>query len=221
MSLSSIEQETGPAPTHSIIWLHGLGADGNDFVPIVPELVSPDWPAVRFVFPNAPIRPVTINGGTPMRAWYDILSFDRGQAPDETGIRESIAVLDALILRENQRGTPDQRILLAGFSQGGAVVLAGGLRHRRRLAGIVALSTYLPPIGDLAREISPDNRDTPVFWGHGTADPVIHTSWGRQSQQQLEALGVPVDWHEYPIGHHVCAPEIADLQAWIGQRLAG
>ncbi|MHC1480983.1 alpha/beta hydrolase [Frateuria aurantia] len=220
MCLPTIEQETGPSPTHAIIWLHGLGADGNDFAPIVPELISPAWPALRFVFPHAPVRPVTINGGTPMRAWYDILSFDRDQAPDEAGIRESILALDQLIERENQRGIPSAHIVLAGFSQGGAIVLAAGLRHPQRLAGIVALSTYLPMIGDLEQEASAANAQIPVFWGHGTADPVVQLQWGQQSRARLEALGVPVSWHTYPIGHHVCQPEIHDLQQWLSQRLA-
>ena len=220
MNLSTIEQETGSDPRFSVIWLHGLGADGNDFAPIVPELVASSWPAIRFVFPNAPVRPITINGGTPMRAWFDILSFDREQTPDEAGIRESIASLEALIARENQRGIPSERILLAGFSQGGAIVLEGGLRHPQRLAGIVALSTWLPGIGDLDREADTANRQTPVFWGHGSADPVVQPAWGRQSRDRLQALGLPVSWHEYPIGHHVCSPEITDLQAWLAQRLA-
>lgn len=219
MSLSTLEQETGPDPVFSIIWLHGLGADGNDFAPIVPELVDAAWPAIRFVFPNAPVRPVTLNGGTPMRAWYDILSLDRDQAPDEAGIRDSIASLEQLVARENRRGIPDERIVLAGFSQGGAIVLAGGLRQRRRLAGIVALSTYLPQIGDLAAEMGPDSRDTPVFWGHGSADPVVQPAWGRQSRDRMQALGIDVDWHEYPIGHHVSGPEINDLRHWLGRRL--
>jgi phospholipase/carboxylesterase len=203
-----------------VIWLHGLGADGNDFAPIVPELVSPDWPSLRFVFPHAPVRPVTVNGGMPMRAWYDILGFDLISRQDEAGIRASIAAVEALIAREHERGVPSERIVLAGFSQGGAIALAAGLRHAQRLAGIVALSTYLPLADSLADERSAANAATPIFWGHGTMDPVVILQRGLDSRTALEALGYAIDWHTYPMPHSVCAEEIADLRAWFGLRLA-
>ena len=219
--LPTVERETGADPSHSVIWLHGLGADGNDFAPIVPELVSPDWPALRFVFPHAPVRPVTVNGGMPMRAWYDILGFDLLSRQDAAGIRASIDAVEALIAREHERGVPSERIVLAGFSQGGAIALAAGLRHAQRLAGIVALSTYLPLADTLAGERSAANAATPIFWGHGTMDPVVILQRGLDSRAALEALGYAIDWHTYPMPHSVCAEEIADLRAWFGPRLAG
>lgn len=219
--LPTVERETGTDPTHSVIWLHGLGADGNDFVPIVPELVSPQWPALRFVFPHAPVRPVTINGGMPMRAWYDILGMDLMSRQDATGMRASIDAVEALIAREHERGVPSERIVLAGFSQGGAIALLAGLRHAQRLAGIVALSTYLPLADTLAAERSTANAQVPVFWGHGTMDPVVILQRGLDSRAALEALGYAVDWHTYPMPHSVCAEEIADLRRWFDARLAG
>ena len=216
----TVEHETGPAPTHSIIWLHGLGADGNDFAPIVPELVDPSWPPIRFVFPHASVRPVTINNGMPMRAWYDIESFDEADRQRAPGIHHSIAAVDALIARENDRGVPAHRIVLAGFSQGGAVVLSAGLRYRERLAGLVALSTYLPLRDTLTAESHPANAGLPVFWGHGTADPIIALALGAASRDILMAGGADVEWHAYPMAHQVCAPEIAHLKAWLGKRLA-
>jgi phospholipase/carboxylesterase len=217
--LPTIEKETGPHPAWSIIWLHGLGADGNDFAPIVPELVSPQWPAVRFVFPHAPVQPVTINNGMAMRSWYDIYGFDLMAQQDEKGIRASIKHLEALIAREHERGIPSERILLAGFSQGGAIALAGGLRYPEKLAGIIALSTYLPLAPLLAAERSAANADTPLFWGHGTVDPVVILQRGTDSRAALEALGYHVDWHTYLMPHSVCPQEIADLRQWIGERL--
>ena len=219
--LPTVEHETAPNPQYSIVWLHGLGADGNDFAPIVPELVTPGWPALRFVFPHAPVRPVTINGGMPMRAWYDIVGFDLHARQDEAGIRASIAATQALIARENARGVPDERIVLAGFSQGGAIALAGGLRHPRRLAGIVALSTYLVLGDSLADERSAANAATPVFQAHGTLDPVVVPPRGADAHARLKALGYAVDWHTYPMAHAVCPQEIADLRHWLGQRIAG
>ncbi|WP_329741985.1 carboxylesterase [Dyella sp. A6] len=219
--LPTVEKETAPNPQHSIVWLHGLGADGNDFAPIVPELVATDWPALRFVFPHAPVRPVTVNGGMPMRAWYDIIEFDLHARQDEVGIRASIAAVEALIDRENERGIPDERIVLAGFSQGGALALAGGLRHPRTLAGIVALSTYLPLGDSLASERSAANAGTPIFQGHGTFDPVVVLPRGADAHTRLEALGYAVDWHTYPMAHAVCPQEIVDLRHWLGQRFAG
>lgn len=219
--LPAVEHETAAHPTHSIIWMHGLGADGHDFAPIVPELVAKDWPALRFVFPHAPVRPVTINGGMPMRAWYDIVGFDARAPQDEAGIRASIDAVEALLAREQERGVPSERIVLAGFSQGGAIALTAGLRHAHRLAGIVALSTYLPPIDALIDERSAANAGAPIFWGHGTADPVVVLQRGVDSRARLEALGYRVDWHTYPMPHAVCPDEIADLRRWLGERLAG
>lgn len=219
MTLPAVEHETATNPTHSIIWLHGLGADGNDFSPIVPQLVDPNWPALRFVFPHAPVRPVTINNGMAMRAWYDITGFDLTSRQDEAGIRESIAATEALIAREHERGVPSERIVLAGFSQGGAVVLSAGLRHAQALAGIVALSTYLPISATLAAERHAANAATPIFWGHGTADPVVTLQRGAASREMLEGLGYAVAWHTYPMAHAVCAQEISDLRHWLSQRL--
>ncbi|MBU6246196.1 MAG: alpha/beta hydrolase [Xanthomonadaceae bacterium] len=217
--LPAVERETGDDPTHSVIWLHGLGADGNDFAPIVPELVSSSWPSLRFVFPHAPVRPVTINGGMPMRAWYDILGFDLTSRQDVAGMRASIDAVEALIAREHERGVPSERIVLAGFSQGGAIALAAGLRLAGPLAGIVALSTYLPMGDTLAAERSDANARVPVFWGHGTMDPVVILQRGLDSRAALEALGYAVDWHTYPMLHSVCAEEIGDLRRWFDARL--
>jgi phospholipase/carboxylesterase len=219
MILPSVEHETGPSPTRSVIWLHGLGADGNDFAPIVPELVDPAWPALRFVFPHAPIQPVSINNGVPMRAWYDIAVVDLLARQDEAGVRRSIDAVEALIAREHERGVDSEHIVLAGFSQGGAIALAAGLRHAQTLAGIVALSTYVPIHTTLAAERSVANAATPIFWGHGSADPVVPVQRGMESRDLLLGLGYRVDWHVYPMAHAVCAEEIVDLRAWLGPRL--
>ncbi|MDE2317181.1 MAG: alpha/beta fold hydrolase [Xanthomonadaceae bacterium] len=216
--LPAVEHETAADPRYSVIWLHGLGADGHDFAPIVPELVAADWPALRFVFPHAPVRPVTVNGGMPMRAWYDIVGFDLVARQDEAGIRASMAAVEALIARENERGVPDEHIVLAGFSQGGAIALFAGLRHAKRLAGIVALSTYLPIADTLAAERSAANADVPIFQAHGTFDPVVIPPRGSDSRDLLQRLGYRVDWHSYPMAHAVCAEEIADLRGWLGRR---
>lgn len=220
MPLPTAEQETAAKPTHSVIWLHGLGADGNDFGPIVPQLVGPTSPAVRFVFPHAPVRPVTINNGMSMRAWYDIAAFDLNARQDETGMRASVAEIETLIAREHVRGVPSERIVLAGFSQGGAIALAAGLLHAEKLAGIIALSTYLPMPAALATERHPANLATPIFWGHGVADPIVAIQRGLDSRDQLLALGHPIDWHTYPMLHAVCPQEISDLRHWLGQHLA-
>lgn len=220
MPLPTVEHETAANPRYSIIWLHGLGADGHDFAPIVPELVDPAWPALRFVFPHAPVRPVTVNGGVPMRAWYDIVAFDAAARQDEAGIRASIAEVEALIARERERGVPSERTFLAGFSQGGAIALAAGLCHADKLAGIVALSTYLPIASTLAAERSAANAATPIFQAHGTADPVVALPRGSASRDALQALGYAVEWHTYPMAHAVCAEEIDDLRRWLGRRLA-
>jgi phospholipase/carboxylesterase len=216
--LPAVEHETAASPRYSVIWLHGLGADGHDFAPIVPELVAVDWPALRFVFPHAPVQPVTVNGGMPMRAWYDIVGFDLLARQDEAGVRASIAAVEALIARENERGVPAERIVLAGFSQGGAIALAAGLRHAKRLAGIVALSTYLPIADTLAAERSAANADVPIFQAHGTFDPVVIPPRGSDSRDLLQRLGYHVEWHDYPMAHAVCAEEIADLRTWLGRR---
>jgi len=219
MTLPTVEHETAAKPRHSVIWLHGLGADGNDFAPIVPQLVDPAWPALRFVFPHAAVRPVTINGGMPMRAWYDIAAADLVARQDETGIRASVAEVEALIAREHERGVPSEHIVLAGFSQGGAIALAAGLRHAQTLAGIIALSTYVPLHPTLAAERHAANAATPIFWGHGSADPVVPMPRGSESRDLLLALGYTVDWHTYPMAHAVCPEEIADLRSWLGLRL--
>jgi len=220
MTLPAVEHETAANPRFSILWLHGLGADGNDFAPIVPALVDPAWPPLRFVFPHAPVRPVTINNGMSMRAWYDIAAFDLNARQDEAGMRASIGEVETLIEREHSRGVPSERIVLAGFSQGGAIALAAGLRHPQRLAGIVALSTYLPLHAALAGERSAANAATPIFWGHGSVDPVVVLQRGIDSRDLLQSLGYPLEWHTYPMAHAVCPEEIGDLRHWLAQRLA-
>ncbi|MEP7186724.1 MAG: dienelactone hydrolase family protein [Rhodanobacter sp.] len=219
MTLPAIEHETAPQPRYTILWLHGLGADGNDFAPIVPELVDAAWPPLRFVFPHAPVRPVTINNGMSMRAWYDISGFDLTARQDEAGVRASISELETLIAREHARGVPSERIVLAGFSQGGAMALAAGLRHAEKLAGVIALSAYMPIASTFAPERSAANAETPIFWGHGTADPVVALQRGIDSRDLLQLLDYRVDWHTYPMAHAVCAEEISDLRHWLGQRL--
>ncbi|MFC5491347.1 alpha/beta hydrolase [Dokdonella soli] len=220
MPLPCVEIETAPNPRHAVIWLHGLGADGNDFAPIVPELVDRAWPPLRFVFPHAPVRPVTVNGGVPMRAWYDIRGVAIADKQDETGIRASVAQLDELIAREAGRDIPSGNVILAGFSQGGAIALAGGVRHADRVAGIVALSTYLPLEAKTTAERSTANTGLPIFMGHGGFDPVVPQALGSISRDALSGLGYAVEWHSYAMAHQVCAEEIADLRAWIGARLA-
>lgn len=214
----AIEIETAPAPDAAVIWLHGLGADGHDFEAIVPELRLPARLRLRFVFPHAPVRPVTINMGMPMRAWYDILQLGGGRE-DAAGIRASQDLVEALIARERDRGVAPARIVLAGFSQGGAIALHTGLRHAQPLAGVLALSTYLPLASSLAAERSEANRDAPVFMAHGRLDPMIGIDQARASRAALEALGYPVQWSEYAMAHSVCAEEIADIAAWLLSRL--
>ena len=216
--LETIELETGPRPDAVVIWLHGLGADGRDFQPIVPELQLPERLSLRFVFPHAPIRPVTLNQGMRMRAWYDIVQLGGGRE-DDPGIRASQKSLEDLIAREGARGIASRRVVLAGFSQGGAIVLHTALRHANRLAGVLALSTYLPLASTLAAERSPENHDVPVFMAHGTQDPMIPVDRARASRDALAALGYPVQWREYPMPHSVCAEEISDIAAWLTQVL--
>jgi phospholipase/carboxylesterase len=216
---AAIEIETAPAPDAAVIWLHGLGADGHDFEPLVPELRLPARLRLRFVFPHAPVRPVTINMGMPMRAWYDILQMGGGRE-DAAGIRASQGLLEALVARERGRGIAATRIILAGFSQGGAVVLHTGLRHAERLAGVLALSTYLPLAATVAAERSAANRDLPVFMAHGSQDPMIDIARARESRAFLEELGYAVRWREYAMPHSVCAEEVGDIAGWLLSRLA-
>lgn len=207
----TVEVTTGENPAGSVIWLHGLGADGHDFEPIVPELRL-DIP-LRFVFPHAPVRPVTINGGMAMRAWYDILSLDTDGRADQAGVRESGKMLETLIAREVERGIEPGKIVIAGFSQGGAIVLHTLLNTEYELAGAMALSTYLPILGDL--EVASSRKDIPIFMAHGTSDPMLPMQWGRQSADAIEEAGYQIDWHEYPMAHAVCPQEIADISAWL------
>jgi phospholipase/carboxylesterase len=210
--LETVEISTGREPRTAVIWLHGLGADGHDFEPIVPELGMPAAPAVRFVFPHAPLQPVTINGGAVMRAWYDVTGDGR---QDAAGIRASQARVEALIARERARGVAARSIVLAGFSQGGAMALQTALRHPERLAGILALSAYLPLPDTLPQEASEANRDVPIFMAHGTQDPLIPLSWAERSRDHLAWLGYALEWREYPMPHAVCAEEIEDAGAWL------
>jgi phospholipase/carboxylesterase len=209
--LELIELATGAEPKGTVIWMHGLGADGWDFVPIVRELPLPQDLHLRFIFPHAPVRPVTINNGHEMRAWYDIKMNDISRVPDEAGIRESQASIEALIAREEKRGVSADRIVLAGFSQGGAIALQAGLRHRERLAGIVALSTYLPLEDSLDREAAAANKRTPIFMAHGTQDQVIPVQLAEASKRALEQRGYDVAWQTWPMPHSVCAEEVEEL----------
>ncbi|HWH82329.1 MAG TPA: alpha/beta hydrolase [Burkholderiaceae bacterium] len=224
MPLETIQIETAPQPTASVIVLHGLGADGNDFVPIAQELDLSAIGAVRFVFPHAPTRPVTVNGGHVMRAWYDIFGPELGpgatRREDEAGLRASQALVDALIAAERGRGVAANRIVLAGFSQGCAMAFVTGLRHHERLAGLLGLSGYLPLAGLTAAERSAANADVPIFQAHGSFDPVIPIARALQSRDALVALGHAVEWHAYPMPHSVCAEEIADMNRWLLRVLA-
>lgn len=220
--LPAIEIETRAQPTHAVIWLHGLGADGHDFEPIVDQLDLDRLPAIRFVFPHAPIRSVTINGGYAMRAWYDIVSADFSQRrEDPRGVRDSATQLGVLMARENSRGIADENIVLAGFSQGGAVALHTGLRHPRRLAGILALSTYLPLADSFVAEAHPANHDVPIFMAHGHGDTVIPHDFARRSADLLQAAGYPLEWHSYFADHTVTLEEIRDIETWLLRVLGG
>jgi phospholipase/carboxylesterase len=218
--LPTIETQTAPQPAYSVIWMHGLGADGNDFVPIVAEL-GLDGLAVRFVFPHAPLQPVTINGGYVMRAWYDIGYEDLSLKEDEKGVRESQLAVEQLIGREIARGLPARHVVLAGFSQGGAIALQCGLRYPKRLAGIIALSTYLPLPDRVEGELSQANRDIPVLMAHGTLDPIVPLKLAQASCSKLLTLGYPVEWHEYEMPHSVCAEEIAVIGSWLRKVVRG
>lgn len=213
--LDGVEHETGSQPTHSVIWLHGLGADGHDFAPIVPELRLPASLAVRFVFPHATIQPVTINGGMAMRSWYDILTPNLVKREDEAGIRVSEQAIQALIARENARGVPTSRIILAGFSQGCAMTLHTGIRLKEKLAGLMGLSGYLPLIDMAAQERHSANAATPIFLAHGTHDPVVTLERAEASRAKLVELGYSVQWHTYPMPHSVCAQEIDDISSFL------
>lgn len=213
--LDCVEHNTGSHPTHCVIWLHGLGADGHDFAPIVPELRLPASLSVRFVFPHATIQPVTINGGMAMRSWYDILTPNLVKREDEQGIRASERLIQALIARENARGIPTERIVLAGFSQGCAMTLHTGLRLPSKLAGLMGLSGYLPLIDSSDTERHSANADTPIFLAHGTHDPVVVLERAEASRAKLVALGYPVQWHTYPMQHSVCAEEIHDISRFL------
>jgi phospholipase/carboxylesterase len=218
--LETIEAETGPQPTATVVILHGLGADGSDFVPIAGELDLQAVGPVRFVFPHAPVIPVTINNGYRMRAWYDILGTEGAGREDESGLRASLAAVEALLQREQARGIAPGRIVLAGFSQGCAMALLAGVRHQHRLAGIAGLSGYLPLAPHTAAERSAANAQTPIFLAHGRHDEVVLPHRGIASREALLALGYPVEWHEYAMGHTVAMEEIADLQAWLLRVLA-
>lgn len=219
-ALQAVELQTSPSPALSVIWLHGLGADGYDFVPVVRELEHLQAPAARYIFPHAPTRPVTINGGYVMRAWYDILGNDLVRREDEQGIRESQQQVEALIEREVGRGMPRSRIVLAGFSQGGAITLQTGLRQRMPLAGLMALSTYLPLAAEFDAERAPESAGVPILMVHGRSDPVIPLERAVTSRDRLTAAGYAIEWHEYEMPHSVCEDEIRQIAAFLRRVLA-
>ena len=218
-TLDAVEIETAANPNHAVIWLHGLGADGNDFAPLVPALQIPADIAVRFVFPHAPIQPVTINGGMAMRSWYDIFEPSLVRQQDEAGILASEKAIHALIDREVARGIPSERILLAGFSQGCAMTLHTGLRYPKRLAGLIGLSGYLPLADQAPTEWQAANRETPIFIAHGTQDPVVALERGQASKDLLVANGYAVQWHTYPMPHSVCPEEVTDIARFMRETL--
>lgn len=213
-----LEPEAGAA-TASVIWMHGLGADGHDFVPLIPELAWPADARVRFVFPHARVRPVTINGGYAMRAWYDIRELTPAGRDDEAGFAEARERIESYIAREVEQGVAPSRIVLAGFSQGGAVALHVGLRHAAPLAGILALSCYLPLRARLQDELAEANRNVPILMCHGTGDPVVHMEFGVASRDAMRAAGLDVDWRTYPMEHSLCLPEVRDIAHWLGVRV--
>ena len=213
---TAVVVETGPVPDACVIWLHGLGADGHDFEPVVAELNLPASLAVRFLFPHAPMMPVTINNGYVMRAWYDILAMDIGSAQDEAGIRRSQAAVDTMIRQQVDAGIRSERIVLAGFSQGGAIILQTGLRCDLPLAGLMALSTYLPLADSLEQERVDANRHVPIFYGHGSQDPVVPLALADLSSTRLRQQGYKLEWHEYPgLQHGVNLDEIGDISRWL------
>jgi len=211
----TVEVTTGENPVGSVIWLHGLGADGHDFEPIVPELRLPRGLRLRFVFPHAPVQPVTINGGMAMRSWFDIRSFDSEGRADRDGVLKSGAFLEDLIVREIERGIQPEKIVVAGFSQGGAVAIHTALQTEQNIAGLMALSTYMALPEDAENAVS--RKDLPIFMAHGSFDPVLQIAWGRSSAAKLTANGYSVDWHEYSMAHAVCPQEIADISAWLSR----
>lgn len=217
-SLDRVTVDTSPAPDHCVVWLHGLGADGHDFEPAVPELRLPGDLGVRFIFPHAPVRPVTVNGGMRMRAWYDIAELDIAARQDEAGIRDSARRIEGLLAEVRDQGYSPGDTVLAGFSQGGAIALHAGLRHEPRLAGIVALSCYLPLHEQLDDEAARANRETPIFMGHGIQDPVVPCALGERSRDFLGARGYEVDWHQYPVPHGVTPEELRDIGEWLTAR---
>lgn len=220
MSLKVIEAQTGESPVATILIMHGLGADGRDFLPIAEQMDLSSVGPVRFLFPNAPVIPVTINGGYEMPAWYDILGADLVKREDEAGLRKSQAQIEELIAHEKSRGIPANRIVVAGFSQGCAMALMVGLRHAEKLAGIVGMSGYLPLADKTAAERSAASQDVPIFLGHGTRDGVVLLPRAAASRDALKAMGYTVDWHDYPMEHSVCPQEISDLESWLRRVLA-
>jgi phospholipase/carboxylesterase len=220
MSLQVLEAQTGENPVATVLILHGLGADGRDFLPVAEQLDLSSVGPVRFIFPNAPVMPVTINGGYEMPAWYDILGADLTQRQDEAGLRHSQLAIDALIEREKSRGVASHRIVLAGFSQGCAMTLMTGLRHPDRLAGLLCMSGYLPLADKTAAERSPANQDVPIFMAHGTRDPVVLLQRATASREHLQSLGYEVQWHEYAMEHSLCQEEIQDIEDWLRLVLA-
>jgi phospholipase/carboxylesterase len=223
MPLDAIEIETAPDPKVSVIWLHGLGASANDFVPMVPDLgldLAHIGISIRFIFPNAPMMPISVNQGFTMRAWYDIHEIDLLAREDEAGVRKSVLEVEELIAKEKSRGVPARRIFLAGFSQGSALSLTVGLRHSERLAGLVCLSGYLPLAASIEAERSPANADLPIFMAHGTIDPVVPVMYAKTSRDVLTGLGYPVQWREYLMPHTVCPKEILELGDWFHRVLA-
>jgi phospholipase/carboxylesterase len=218
--LETIEVEPRAAADAAVVLMHGLGADGHDFESLVPELRLPVSPSIRWVFPHAPVRPVTINSGFQMRAWYDIVGLDRRSPEDEAGIRESAEAIGALVRRERERGIAADRLVLAGFSQGGAMALFTALRWPERLAGVVGLSTYLPLAAKLQEEAHPANAAAPVFMAHGTFDPIVPPALGEGSRDLLRSRGHDVEWHTYPMPHSVCGDEVRDLRGWLLRALS-
>jgi len=213
--LQTIEKETGANPGVAIIWMHGLGADANDFVPMLNELDLAGLPAIRFIFPNADTMPVTVNGGYVMRSWYDIVASDLGRQEDEAGLRASQLKVEALMARENARGIPNERIILAGFSQGCAMTLQTGLRQKGKLAGLMCLSGYVPIADKAALECTPESKATPIFMVHGRMDPVIPIARATQSRDLLQQWGYSVEWHDYPMQHSLCQEEVEHISAWL------
>jgi phospholipase/carboxylesterase len=214
-NIDAVEIEPRDEALHAVIWLHGLGADGHDFEPLVPELNLPDELAVRFIFPHAPVRPLTLNGGLPCRAWFDMTALDRTTRLDFDGLHAAEQRVRDLIRRENARGVPSERIVVAGFSQGGAVALHAAPRYPERLAGLLALSTFSLTNKSLADDVAPANRDLPIFMAHGRADPVVAPSLGESSRDALEDAGFDPEWHTYDMAHAVCPAEVGDIGDWL------